>query len=94
LPDAAASATGNGELMMRLLTTKSFCDRVAAGRTVQAAAKEVIAALPASAGDAAGLIALDRRGRIGVAVRGGRMPHAWFAQGVVRPVARMRSARA
>jgi beta-aspartyl-peptidase (threonine type) len=88
-PHAAASATGQGELMMRTLATKALCDVVAAGRSVPAAARAVLAALPAAPEDAAGLIAVDRAGRVGVAIRGGRMPHAWLVDGARRVVARL-----
>jgi beta-aspartyl-peptidase (threonine type) len=88
---AAASATGQGELMMRTLATKALCDRVAAGARVQAAAQAVVAALPAAPEDSAGLIAIDRRASVAVAMRGGRMPHAWCAEGTRRAVARMQA---
>ncbi|HTO49579.1 MAG TPA: isoaspartyl peptidase/L-asparaginase [Burkholderiales bacterium] len=87
---AAASATGRGELMMRALATKSLCDRVTAGARIQTAANAVIAALPAPPEDSAALIALDHRATVGVAMRGGRMPHAWLVEGARRVVARMR----
>jgi beta-aspartyl-peptidase (threonine type) len=88
---AAASATGNGELMMRTLAAKAVCDLVAAGRTARTAATAAVRALPAQAGESGGMIALDARGRIGVAMRGGVMPHAWAAAGAARIRARLRS---
>jgi beta-aspartyl-peptidase (threonine type) len=87
---AAASATGNGELMMRTLAAKAVCDLVAAGRTARMAATAAVRALPAQAGESGGMIALDARGRIGVAMRGGVMPHAWAAAGAARIRARLR----
>jgi len=87
---AAASATGTGELMMRTLATKSVCDLVAAGRTAQHAALAAIRALPAQAGESGGMIALDARGRVGIAMRGGVMPHAWCSDRVPRVAARLR----
>lgn len=87
---AAASATGTGELMMRTLATKAVCDRVATGRTVQAAAAAAIRALPAGPGESGGMIALDARGRVGVALRGGLMPHAWASAADPRIAARLR----
>jgi beta-aspartyl-peptidase (threonine type) len=89
-PRAAASATGTGELMMRTLATKSVCDLVAAGRTPARAAAEAIHALPAHAGQSGAVIALGLRGRIGIAMRGGVMPHAWCIEGVARITARLR----
>ena len=90
-PRAAASATGTGELMMRTLATKSVCDLVAAGRTPARAAVEAIRALPARAGESGAVIALDARGRFGIAMHGGVMPHAWCAAGTARISARLRS---
>jgi beta-aspartyl-peptidase (threonine type) len=87
---AAASATGNGELMMRTLAAKAVCDLVAAGRTARTAATAAVRALPARAGESGGMIALDARGRIGVAMRGGVMPHAWASAGAARIRARLR----
>jgi len=91
-PLAAASATGLGELVMRFLTTRALCDRVAGGRSAARAAREALAALPLERGDSVGVIALDRRGRPGVALRGGAMPHAWSVAGRSRIVARLRTA--
>lgn len=87
---AAASATGNGELMMRTLAAKTVCDLVAAGRTAQAAAGAAVRALPIRDGESGGMIALDARGRIGIAMRGGVMPHAWASAGAARVRARLR----
>lgn len=86
---AAASATGNGELMMRTLAAKTVCDLVAAGRTAQGAAAAAVRALPAGPGESGGMITVDARGRIGVAMRGGVMPHAWASAGAARVRARM-----
>lgn len=77
----AASATGNGELMMRTLATKSVCDLIAAGKTARTAARAVVSSLPATPDQSAGVIVLDRASRVGAAVRGGTMPHAWFVGG-------------
>jgi beta-aspartyl-peptidase (threonine type) len=87
---AAASATGRGELILRHAVTKSLCDRVAAGRSAGRAAQATLRRLPLERGESVGVIALDRLPRIGVAIRGGAMPHAWFVAGTPRIVARMR----
>ncbi len=89
-PLAAASATGRGELILSHAVTKSLCDRVAAGRSAARAVRETLERMPLERGDSVGVIALDRRGRVGVALRGGAMPHAWLAGGARRVVARMR----
>jgi beta-aspartyl-peptidase (threonine type) len=86
---AAASATGRGELILLHAVTKSLCDRVADGRSAGRAARETLQRLPLERGESVGVIALDHRGRVGVAIRGGAMPHAWLAEGARRVVARM-----
>jgi beta-aspartyl-peptidase (threonine type) len=91
-PLAAASATGCGELILRYAVTKSLCDRVAAGRGARRGAQEALRRLPLERGESVGVIALDHRGRVGVAIRGGAMPHAWLAEGAHRAVARMHPA--
>jgi beta-aspartyl-peptidase (threonine type) len=89
-PFAAASATGHGELVMRFLVTKSLCDRVAEGQSARRAASEAVRRLPLGRSDSVGVIALDRRARVGVAMRGGVMPHAWFVAGDPRIAVRLR----
>jgi beta-aspartyl-peptidase (threonine type) len=89
-PHAAASATGAGELMMRTLATKRVCDGIGAGQTAQRAASAAIRALPAQAVESGGMIALDARGRVGIAMRGGVMPHAWCSDRAPRIAARLR----
>jgi len=87
---AAASATGHGELVLRHAVTKALCDRVVAGRSAGRAAQETLRRLPLERGESVGVIALDRLPRIGVAIRGGSMPRAWFVAGARRVVVRMR----
>lgn len=64
---AAASATGDGEALMRILATGAVCERVARGKSPQEAAEEVLALLAGRTGGYGGLIVLDPRGRIGIA---------------------------
>ena len=80
-PRAAASATGTGELMMRTLATKSVCDLIAAGKTARHAVRAVTSCFELAAGQSAAIIALDHASRVGVAIRGGDMPHAWYVEG-------------
>jgi len=89
-PLAAASATGRGELILRYAVTKSLCDLVASGRDASAAAKESLETLLLAPRESVGVIALDRDARVGVAMRGGVMPHARYTAGAARVVARMR----
>ncbi len=64
---AAASATGDGEALMRILATGAVCARVGAGKSPQEAAEEVLALLAERTGGYGGLIVLDPRGRYGIA---------------------------
>ena len=89
-PLAAASATGRGELILRYAVTKSLCDLVASGRDANRAAGESLRKLALERGESVGVIALDRHARIGVAMRGGVMPRAWYLEGAPRVVARLR----
>jgi isoaspartyl peptidase/L-asparaginase-like protein (Ntn-hydrolase superfamily) len=75
---------------MRTLATKSVCDGIGAGQTARHAASAAIRALPAQAGESGGMIALDARGRVGIAMRGGVMPHAWCCDRASRITARLR----
>ncbi|MGB9776511.1 MAG: isoaspartyl peptidase/L-asparaginase [Anaerolineae bacterium] len=82
---AAASATGDGEALMRILATGAVCARVAEGESPQEAAEGVLALLAERTGGCGGLIVLDPRGRSGIAHT---TPHmAWAVvggDGVVR----------
>ncbi|HEX6829748.1 MAG TPA: isoaspartyl peptidase/L-asparaginase, partial [Burkholderiales bacterium] len=79
-PEAAASATGHGELILRLLLTRDACERVAQGEPAQAAAEQAIAALAPYGGET-GIIVVDAQGRFGLAHDTPFMPHAWCAEG-------------
>jgi beta-aspartyl-peptidase (threonine type) len=89
---AAASATGHGELMLRTLATKTVCDLIGDGRTASAAVRSVVASLPIQSGQSAGIIALDDAAGVGIAIRGGVMPHGWYVEGKEsRLIARLRA---
>lgn len=64
---AAASATGLGEALMRIVTSKTACDLVAGGMSAQEAADAAIALLAERTSGTGGLIVLDRQGRAGIA---------------------------
>ena len=64
----AASATGHGELVMRALTTRVACERIAAGATAAEAARAALDATKAATGSAdVGLVVVDRAGNAGAA---------------------------
>lgn len=78
---AAASATGRGELMLRTLLTKAFCDAVREGLDAPSAATKLLDAMAVSVGSEVGLIGLDVRGGRAIVHRTAAMPHAWWQTG-------------
>jgi len=89
-PHAAASCTGQGELMMRVLAAKVLCDRVAAGNSPGAATEGLLAEMRTSVGADAGFILVSPTGALAAAHGTESMPHAWWREGEARPQARMR----
>ena len=77
--DAAASATGRGELVMRVLGTKRICDLAAAGLAVEEAVKRVLVEMRETVGAEAAFIAVGRDGSIGVAYGTRYMAAAWWS---------------
>lgn len=78
---AACSATGRGELMMRLLVARDLCDRVRAGQHPQAAVNSLLEEMRHDVGADAGFILLSARGAVGIAHGTPAMPHAWQNSG-------------
>jgi beta-aspartyl-peptidase (threonine type) len=78
---AAASATGVGEPILRGLLCVRAVDRVRGGQRAQDAAEAALEDLRARTGGRAGVILLDRDGRVGVAHTTGAMSFAWIADG-------------
>jgi L-asparaginase / beta-aspartyl-peptidase len=62
----AATATGLGEIAMRLVVSKSACDAMSS-LTAQRAANQTISKVTKLAGRGLGLVTLDSKGRFGVA---------------------------
>jgi beta-aspartyl-peptidase (threonine type) len=77
---AAASTTGWGEPMMKLVLAKWATDRVAADVAPAQAASATIQYLHRRLNGHGGIILLDRRGRIGVAHNTPRMAWAWHSE--------------
>ncbi|MFW6369224.1 MAG: isoaspartyl peptidase/L-asparaginase family protein [Myxococcota bacterium] len=71
----AASATGYGEQIARVVMAKHACDRIGSGMDAQAAAESAVAALGAIGGEG-GIIVVDGAGRLGVAFNSNRMGRA------------------
>lgn len=80
----AGSATGRGELVMRALTTRLACERLAAGVAVEAAARQAVDAT----GTEVGLVLVDAAGHPAAAHATAFMPHALCSEGG-RPIVRM-----
>jgi beta-aspartyl-peptidase (threonine type) len=81
IPVAASSFTGNGELALRFLATKTACDLIARGSSAGEAVERTLARMAAIVGRDAGLIAIDAQGRIGVGHLTEFMPHAYSTAG-------------
>jgi beta-aspartyl-peptidase (threonine type) len=84
-PAAAVVGTGVGELFLRSLASARACRLIEEGAEPQRACELVLAELGEIARLSAGLLALDRKGRVGAACRGA----SWAVEGpagVVTPV--------
>jgi len=88
---AAVSATGKGEHIMRMLAAKRVCDFVEQGEPVQEAVERVLAAMRASVGADAGFIAIARDGSIAFAHGTAFMAHAWATSSHPEAVTAMRT---
>lgn len=79
-PDGAASATGLGENIMRVLLSKYAIDQVSVGKNAQEAATASAHYINSFyAVSNAGIITIDREGRVGAAHTTAAMPIAWSA---------------
>jgi beta-aspartyl-peptidase (threonine type) len=74
---AAASATGLGEALMKVLISKRVSDFVAEGLSTQKACEAAIDVLIERVQGEGGLVAIDVRGRVGVAYNTVAMPFAY-----------------
>jgi L-asparaginase / beta-aspartyl-peptidase len=77
----AASTTGWGEPMMKLVFAKHATDRVGIGLSPEQVAPESIAYLEKRLGGRSGIILLDRQGRVGIAHNTPRMAWALMREG-------------
>ena len=74
----AASATGEGEKLMRIVISKAACDRLAAGQPAQAVADDMIQLLADRVAGQGGIILLDTHGNVGLAHNTRAMPYAYI----------------
>lgn len=74
----AASATGWGERLMRIVASKTACDYLKQGATAQEAADAVIQLLQQRVAGYGGIIIIDREGHIGMAHNTPNMSYAYL----------------
>jgi beta-aspartyl-peptidase (threonine type) len=77
----AASATGDGEQIMKLVLSKHVCDSIGGGMSAQDACDGAVRLLAARLGGSVGLIAVGAGGEIGVACNTQAMPWACARDG-------------
>lgn len=77
----AASATGHGESIIRVVMAKAACDRLRAGASPDEAARASVKELVDRTKGDAGIILVDPQGRIGHATSTPRMPWAAVCDG-------------
>jgi len=90
---AAVSATGWGEQMLRCVTAKDLAERIARGAMPQQALREVLDDMARRFGEPVGAIALDARGNLGMVHGTEAMPHAWRRSGEAQVTARFAAGR-
>lgn len=86
----ACSATGIGEIAIRLVLAKTVCDRMASGKSAQKAVEEAINLVNsrlAGTANSIGLIAVSRRGDIGAAHNSANLCWAYITPGMREPIA-------
>ena len=91
--EAAVSATGWGEQMLRCVTAKEVAGRIAQGAMPQQALREVPDDMVRRFGEPIGAIALDARGNLGMVHGTEAMPHAWRRSGEAQVTARFAAGR-
>lgn len=79
----AASATGDGEQLMRIVISKTACDFLGGEMTAQEAAEAAVALLAERTDGEGGLIVLGRRGDIGIAHNTPCLAYAHIVEGDV-----------
>lgn len=77
----AASATGDGEDLMRIVISKTACDFLNEGMTAQQAADAAVALLAERTKGHGGLVVLGRKGDVGLAHNSAYLAHAYVVEG-------------
>jgi beta-aspartyl-peptidase (threonine type) len=92
----ACSATGIGEIAMKLVLAKAVCDEMYAGASAQKAVGNLIMLINRrirSATNSMGLIAVDKKGGIGVAHNSRNICYAYICAGMNAPFAALKAKR-
>lgn len=76
--NAAASATGQGELVMRMLSTRTICESIEGGTSAKQAIEDCVSEMKATMGCDAGFIAVDADGGTAAAHDTPHMPHGRY----------------
>lgn len=82
---AAASATGQGELVMRMLSTHRICQKINEGATAKTAIEESVSEMKETVGVEAGFIVVDANGDTHSFHDTDHMPHARYESGMDEP---------
>ena len=77
----AVSCTGYGEAIIRVVMAKGAVDFLKVGAAPHAAASQALDLLAAKTASTAGLILIDRNGKIGYARNTTHMPVCWVLSG-------------
>ncbi len=85
----AASATGHGESIIKVVLTKTACDLMGSGKSPLEASKEAVSLLGSRARGEGGIILVSPDGRAGWAMNTPRMSRALFRRGMPGPIARV-----
>ena len=92
----ACSATGMGEIAMKLVLAKAVCDEIRRGASAEKAVESLIMLVNRRIKDATnsmGLIAVDKNGGIGVAHNSKNICYAYIRAGMEVPFAAMKGKR-
>jgi beta-aspartyl-peptidase (threonine type) len=92
----ACSATGIGEIAMRLVLAKAVCDEIGAGASAEKAVEDSIMLVNRrirDTGNSMGLIAVDKNGSIGVAHNSKNICYAYMRTGMGAPFAALKAKR-
>jgi len=92
----ACSATGMGEIAMKLVLAKAVCDEMRAGASAEKAVESLIMLVNRRIKDSTnsmGLIAVDKMGSIGVAHNSKNICYAYMRAGMEMPFAALKAKR-